>query len=143
MKKMLLMPLAALCVMLTGCSDSNSGSHQSVKDFKGTYSLSQSSGSIAGDTYNFDYGVVTWTFDPSTRKVTVVNNNDNPEAYDGPDSGTYDYSVVNSDNPQLCEKVLLVNNVDYGCFEVDDIKMNLSNNFADGYVFNFSRLIME
>lgn len=138
MKKLLyFLPLAfgALCL---SCSDDDGPSPEA--DFNGIYQLIEASGSIAGGTYEYDPGLITWSFNPSDNTVTIVNNNIDPMAYDGPDTGIYTYNVEPSDSPELCENVLTIDGVDYGCYMITANGLLISNTYADGYTFTFSRM---
>ncbi len=138
MKKFLFLLPLACGALLFSCSDDDSASPEA--EFTGIYQLTQASGSIAGGSYEYDPGLITWSFNPSNNTVTIVNNNVDPMAYDGPDTGIYTYSVEASEVPDLCDTVLKIDGVDYGCYMITTNGLTVSNTYVDGYTFSFQRM---
>lgn len=138
MKKLLYLLPFAFGALFVSCSDDDSSNPEA--DFTGIYQLTHAAGSIAGGSYDYDPGLITWTFNPSNNTVTIVNNNDDPMAYDGPDTGIYTYSVEASEVEGMCDTVLKVDGAEYGCYTFTTNGLTVTNNYADGFTFTFQRM---
>lgn len=140
MKKILYLLPLALLALCTGCSQDDDTT-DFEQPFNTTYWLTEGTGSIMGGSYSYDFGMITWSFNAEEHTVTIHNNNDDPMAYDGPDTGIYPYSIVDSELPSMCEKVLVIDGVDYGCFTVTENGLELNNTYADGYKFVLTKAV--
>lgn len=137
MKKFFLLVPLTLLALCTSCTqDDDAGNPES--EFTATYFLTNGSGSIAGGNFNFEPGLISWSFDSENHTVTIVNNNPDPMAYGGPDSGIYPFSIGDSELPEMCEHVLIVDGVDYGCYTITANGLTLTNTYADGYTYTFT-----
>lgn len=119
-----------LVLILSGCSNDSDSSGAIVA---GKWKLVQVSGSFAGTQSNFEPGTISWEFNPKNQSVKVINNNTNENLTDLFESGTYDYSIVTSENPEICSKILKINNIDMGCFEIVNGDLKIDQAYVDGY----------
>ena len=90
-----------LVLILSGCSNDSDNSGAIVA---GKWKLVQVTGSFAGTQSNFEPGTISWEFNPRNQSVKVINNNTDEDLTDLFESGTYDYSVVTSENPKYAQK---------------------------------------
>lgn len=119
-----------LVLILSGCSNDSDNSGAIVA---GKWKLVQVTGSFAGTQSNFEPGTISWEFNPRNQSVKVINNNTDEDLTDLFESGTYDYSVVTSENPEICSKILKINNIDMGCFEIVNGDLKIDQAYVDGY----------
>ncbi|MEO9872819.1 hypothetical protein [Ekhidna sp.] len=96
------------------------------------WDLMNVNGGLLGVDTDFPAGSITWEFDES--KVKVVNNNPNDEmVYDGFDSGSYDYSIKETNG----EKTLLVSAQDLGSAYIINDELVIDQRAADGFQIRF------
>lgn len=131
MKKQLLILGILLAVIISGCSSETRSSHDSIVD--GQWKLTRVTGSFAGVESNFVPGVITWSFNPTTQTVTVVNNNTNNNLTDIFETGVYNYQIVSSQNPDLCSEILKIDGMEMGCFSLAGNELKIDQSFSDGY----------
>lgn len=131
MKKSLSILGIVIAVMAMGCSSDSNSSHDSIVD--GQWKLVHVSGSFTGIASDFDPGIITWDFNPTTQTVTVVNNNTDDSKTDIFETGVYNYQIVAGENPQLCAEVIKIDNVEMGCFSIVDGNLQIDQAFLDGY----------
>lgn len=80
-------------ITLSACSDSYDD--PKVDILSGVWNVQNISGGLVGMDQDFESGTITWTFNTATSSVTVVNNNVLADViYDGLNSGTYPYSIL-------------------------------------------------
>ena len=131
MKKSIALLGILLTILLAGCSN-DSSSHSKVLD--GQWKLVHVGGSFGGVSNDFNPGIITWTFNPTTQTMTVVNNNTDDNLTDIFETGVYNYQIVDSENPDLCSEVLKIDNVEMGCFSVVNDSLHIDQSFLDGYL---------
>lgn len=104
----------------------------------GRWNLVQVSGTIAGTTYNFTYGDVTWDF--ALQSVIVTNNNLNENLIGTFESGTYSYQVSNvAVEAFSCVQTISFFADDVNCLQFDNNTLYISQNIADGITLKFNR----
>lgn len=70
----------------------------------------------------------------------MVNTNTDEAKQDLFETGTYDYGMqANTATPELCNEVILLNGIDYGCFGIDNGQLIISQIEADGYYIKLIR----
>ncbi|MGC4041354.1 MAG: hypothetical protein QM710_11380 [Flavobacterium sp.] len=116
---------------MTSCSSDSNSARSSIVD--GQWKLTNVSGSIIGSSSDFEPGMITWDFNPTTQTVTVVNNNTDENKTDIFETGIYNYQIVANDNPELCSQVIKIDNIEMGCFNIVEGKLKIDQAFADGY----------
>ena len=96
-------------------------------------------GGIAGTSYNFEPGTITWKFGNSNDTVIIDNKNTDASKEDFFSSGTYHYSfVTNTVTPQNCSETLKVDNMDFGCYSFGPTGyLTLTQTEADGFTLTF------
>ena len=132
--------------IITSCSDDNEptqfvnhtyNNNDTQETADGEWHLVQVTGSIAGINHLYEPGTITWTFNDNTT-VDVINTNTNDALTDFFDSGNYAYSFEeNVDAPEMCDSVLFLNGLNFGCQDIDGNTMLLTNTWADGYQLKF------
>ncbi len=120
-----------LALVLTSCSNDSNPSHASIVD--GQWKLIQVSGSFTGIASDFDPGLITWNFNPTTQTVTVVNHNTDENKTDIFETGVYNYQIVASENPDLCSQIIKIDNVEMGCFNIVEGNLKIDQAFVDGF----------
>lgn len=119
-----------LCTIIS-CNDTE-GTETYGSDLKGTWKLIRSSGGIAGTLITYPEGSEVWVFDPATNKVNVTSNSEGPLA-----TGNYTYGFVSSDAPDLCPLTIQIDNVDFGCYSIEDGVLSINQGYADGLNHEF------
>lgn len=119
-----------LALLFSGCNN-DSNNQTSIVD--GQWKLVHVTGSFAGVSSDFEPGVITWTFNPTTQMVTVVNNNTDVSLTDLLETGVYNYQIVASQNPDMCSEVIQIDNMDMGCFSIVDGNLVIDQAVLDGY----------
>ena len=131
--------LIALCCMfiLTGCSVGNDVNTQQT--YKRLWHLINVTGGIGGVNENFEPNTIVWSFNETTAKLTVTNDNPDDTIEDGLDSGTYDYSIINANG----ESYLVINDNELGELSFSQTGMGINENVkstgtgADGFLYLF------
>lgn len=130
----------------TGCNnddDKGPGPDPQNTELEGKWNLVNISGGFAGFNYDFEKGLITWTFDESEKKIVVVNNNP-ADVYDALGMGTYDYEYVLTDS-QSCNSTLNITQGDsevlynFGCHEIDGTTLTFSQIEVDGFKLTLVR----
>lgn len=142
MRKISTLFVILFLTVMTACSDDLATKQlvntQEAAD--GEWHLVQVTGSIAGVNHVFEPGTITWTFNDNGT-VSVINTNTNESLSDFFNTGTYEYSfVANEDAPEMCESVLMVDNIDFGCHDLDGDHLTLTNVWVDGYQLKFVKM---
>ena len=118
-------------LFLISCSrDSNSAPIDAVQ---GQWKLVNVTGTFAGVNDNFNPGLITWTFNPITQTVTVVNNNTDANKWDVLETGVYNYQVVNAQPEFPCDEFLKIDGAEMGCFTVSGNHLIIDQSVADGF----------
>lgn len=131
-KSLLILGILFSLVASSCCSSGDNSSEGGV--VAGQWKLINVSGSFAGVDSDFEPGVITWNFNPTTQTVTVVNNNTDENKTDIFETGIYNYQIVPNENPELCSEILKIDNIEMGCFGIVDGKLKIDQAFADGYM---------
>jgi len=136
MKKQFSILGLSLVLALGSCSKESSGSTD--VPISGQWKLVAVDGTFAGIHDNFAEGVITWDFNPATQKVTVVNNNTNPDLWDMLETGVYTYHFVN--NPDVpCAESIDIGGTVYGCYSIANNNLVIDQSIADGYKISLKR----
>lgn len=130
-KKQLSFLAISLSMLFFSCSSDSKPSQEKI--LQGRWKLVHVSGSFAGASSQFEPGVITWTFNTATNKVTIVNNNTDENLTDLFDTGVYNYQIVQSDNPEICPQVIKIDNIEMGCFSLSEGSLKIDQAFLDGY----------
>jgi len=135
--KRLLVPFALFFILLTlGCSrDSNS---TPIDPVQGQWKLVNVSGTFTGINHDYTPGLITWTFNPITQTVTVVNNNTDNNKWDVLDTGVYNYQIVADNQEYPCDEILKIEGGDMGCFTVSANSLLIDQSVADGFAIQFT-----
>jgi hypothetical protein len=136
MKKQLSILGILLALIAFGCSSDSNSPHANIVD--GQWKLVHVGGSFAGVSSDFEPGIITWDFNPTTQTVTVVNNNADDNKTDIFETGVYNYQVVANPDPQTCSEILKIDNVEMGCFSIVDGNLRIDQAFADGYTLTLA-----
>jgi hypothetical protein len=143
MKKWIFILVAISASFLTGCDEDLAATplnNPPTEFADGEWHLVQVTGSIAGINHIYEPETITWTFNDDGT-VDVINTNTNDSMTDFLDTGTYEFSFeVNDDAPEMCASVMFIENVNYGCQEIDGNEMTLTNTWADGYELRFTKM---
>jgi hypothetical protein len=141
MKKIKLFFLVLSALLLAGCSnDNDSGGQTDDPMIADTWKLLAVHGGIGGIIHEFPENSVTFDFNTTAHTVAVVNNSPDGTSYGVPATGTYDYEyVTNTSTPELCAETIIIGTDDYGCAFVEGDALSLTQQYADGYAYEFSR----
>jgi hypothetical protein len=134
--KKLILPFALLLIfILSSCSrDSNS---TPIDPVQGQWKLVNVTGTFAGINHDFNPGLITWTFNPITQTVTVVNNNTDDSKWDSFDTGVYNYQIATDEQDYPCDEIIKVDGGNMGCFTVSGTNLVIDQSVADGITLTF------
>lgn len=126
---------------ISACSDRD----DTVADFlHGSWAIQNISGGLAGVDQDFVAGTVSWTFDSGTNMLTVENNHELEDVvYDGLDSGTYEYSILQVET----QSFLIIDEVEFAGLDFLTNQMLLDQNKlsagtgTDGFLLLFNRVV--
>jgi hypothetical protein len=136
--------LKTLCLLalftFASCSDDDNTNTNPNQVLTDSWSLLQTTGTIAGITHDFTIGTIVWKFNPNNT-VTVTNNTTDENLQSGFPSGTYQYTV--NDNPLTasCQKNITINLEKFGCISINDNQMDINQNTADGINYHFEKVM--
>lgn len=139
MKNLKLLALFALFTF-GSCSDDDNQNTNPSETLTDSWSLLQTTGTIAGITHDFTYGTIVWKFNPNNT-VTVTNNNIDENLQSGFPSGTYNYIVNNNPLTASCPKNITINLEEFGCISINDNQMDINQNVADGINYHFEKVM--
>lgn len=130
--------LLCLAVMFYGCDKDEKNNADPIY---GVWNLKNVSGGFAGVDDDFNDGAIIWTFNLQNGTLVVQNNNDSNAIYDGLDSGTYTFSILEKGQKEY----LLVDNSELGGMSllqnemvIDQNKMSTANG-ADGFILKLQK----
>ena len=135
MKSTFFMFLIAISALATSCDNDDDSLRQPT--ISGTWNLINITGGLAGIDADFEPGVITWTFNAETSMLSVENNHpENETIYDGLETGTYSYSISNTDD----EARLIIDDGDFGSYILSKNQLIIDQYYgADGYLFTLER----
>ncbi len=87
----------AIVLSVTSCSLKND-TDQDQQTYKSLWHLINVSGGVSGVNDSFSLGTIVWSFNETTLKLTIENDNTDDTKQDGWDSGTYDYLLDQTDS---------------------------------------------
>jgi len=131
----ILIAVLALFTLLS-CNDDDGNP---VNTIDGQWRLARVSGGLTGIEQTFMDDTIKWEFHPENNTLVVVNNNTDENLYDGLESGTYSYTIVNNPNSQDCTNTLLINNETFGCVTIEEFKLTIDDSYADGFKYELYR----
>lgn len=136
MEKLIITLLSVL--IISSCSNSDNESKEDI--LTGVWNVQNISGGFVGMDQDFETATITWTFNASDSKLTVVNNNVLVDViYDGLDSGSYPYSIIEVDD----ESFLEINGQEFAGISITNGQLVLDQNKistgsgADGFILLF------
>lgn len=133
--------LSILCFALfTSCSEDDDEIVNNPPEETGGWSLTNVSGTLIGLDVDVDPGVIVWEFNQTDATVTVTNNSNDEMFSNILDPGTYPY-VIQDNQTTLgnCPQVMVIDGINFGCYEVEGNTMTLSAAAADGYNLTFTQ----
>ncbi|WP_133248451.1 hypothetical protein [Flagellimonas aquimarina] len=131
--------ITILCfIALTACSNTDNESKEDI--LSGVWNVQNISGGFVGMDQDFEEETITWTFNADNSTLTVVNNNVLVDViYDGLDTGSYPYTIIEVDNERFLEidgqefgGILFTN----GQLLLDQNKISTGSG-ADGFILLF------
>ena len=145
MKQNILILLASFFITFS-CSVDNKSNDISDENVISLWHLTSASGGISGVNDQFSLGIIGWVFDDENGTVTIENNNSDSGKEDGLDSGTYNYSIIETetasfiivDGIELGELLFTSNNF----FEINQNETS-TGPAADGYIYTFQRTFVN
>ena len=127
--------------ILTNCqNDDNNSDNTDI--LNGQWNLINISGGIAGNNIDFENRLIFWSFNSENSTLTITNNNSDSTINDGLDSGTYSYSIQNSNGKSF----LFINNSEFGNITVLDGELLINQNIftnangADGFILKLNKI---
>ncbi|WP_310556142.1 hypothetical protein [Flavobacterium sp.] len=131
-----------LISILSSCNDNNDTNNNTPAPINasvnGTWKLIKVSGMLSGIEHNFAPGIITWTFDESSQKVTVVNTNANSNLDDVLESGIYSYETTSNPAQELlCVESVKINSENYGCVSFENNQLRIDESYLDGATLDF------
>ena len=138
MKTIKLLGLFILLFQLSACTDDFDDNlpEKPEPTLLGSWKLVNVSGGFANQNFDFEAGLITWTFNDN-QTVTIVNNNTDDSKADYFDSGIYPYEYVLTndsgqnineviiDGQRMGETVLLINQLTMDQSPFDGMKVRL------------------
>jgi hypothetical protein len=138
MKNLKLLSVLVMLVSFLACDNTESNQKtQHGDDLIGIWKLVKVYGGIAGTMFTYPEGTITWTFDPNTKILNVVNNNTAESADGDLETGNYSYEFVDGETGGMCEVILKINQSEYGCYYINEGRLLISQNYADGLTYEF------
>lgn len=128
-----------LLVLLNSCCNNDDG-NPVANPLAGKWHLVQVSGTFAGIHHLYEPGTISWEFDTIHHQFKVINTNTDESLQDLFETGNYTYSIeANTATPELCEESMVLNTIDYGCFDINDNELIISQIESDGYYVKLIR----
>ncbi|MFD2562119.1 hypothetical protein [Aquimarina rubra] len=121
-----------LSIILISCSNDDDNSTPTLQ---GEWNLVNVSGGFIGLDADIAKGVIVWDFNTTTGMVTIVNNSTDTDINTILPSGTYSYSV----SAPADADTLVVNDVNYGRINLENMVFTVTESFDDGFIFRFER----
>lgn len=138
MKILKLLSFFAITLLL-GCNNNDDDSGHDTT-LSGQWKLVEVSGTITGIRDQFAPGTIEWNFNTSDQTFRVVNNNTDANKQDVFESGTYDYSfAANEIAPDLCNRTIVLDGTNYGCFMATTTTLQINQGEADGIIIKLIR----
>jgi hypothetical protein len=138
MKSIQLLSFFLLLIVVSSCSKSNDPETPIAK-IDGQWKLVYFNGSFTGASYSFEPGIITWTFNPITQKVFVVNNNTNTNLNGVLETGIYDYQIIDNPESSICTDAIKVGGTEMGCVSITTDNLDINQTFDDGFQVHFIR----
>ncbi len=139
MKTITFFKILFIVLFLNSCCNQDDG-NPVENSLNGKWHLVQVSGSFAGINHLFEPGTISWEFNDSNHKFKVINTNTDESLQDLFETGTYDFAIqTNTATPELCNEVIHLDGIDYGCFGIDDNELIISQIETDGYYIKLIR----
>jgi hypothetical protein len=131
--------ITILCfITLTACSNTDNESKEDI--LSGVWNVQNINGGFVGMDQDFEEETITWTFNADNSTLTVVNNNVLVDViYDGLDTGSYPYTIIEVDN----ERFLEIDGQEFGGISFTNGQLLLDQNKistgsgADGFILLF------
>lgn len=124
---------------LTNCSINNDNTQPKVTEVY--WSLTNTTGGLAGVNDNFDKGEIKWVFNELTETLIVENDNTDDTKQDGLDSGNYAYSVLEVG----LNSFLIIESEEVGRLTISISKLIIDENqtsqgdLNDGFIYTFTK----
>ncbi|OBX22155.1 hypothetical protein LX77_03201 [Gelidibacter algens] len=105
----------------------------------GSWNLKTAKAGLLGIDEDFETGIITWAF--NNQNLTVVNNTTDENSYSGYESGTYSYSIVESNG----NSYITINNAEVGKYILSKNNLTINENELqsgsgnDGFILAFER----
>lgn len=139
MKTVNLLKIIMIALLLRSCCTRDNGNLLD-NTLNGKWHLVQVSGGFAGFNHLYEPGTISWEFNTADNSLKVINTNTDKSLEDLFETGNYSYdTTANRATPELCEKVILLNDIDYGCFEIENKRLIISQIETDGYYIKLIR----
>lgn len=140
MKTKILTLLVTLAVILfTSCN--NDDDVTPVEPINGTWNLTNILGGFAGIDDDYASGVITWTFNTQNMTLHVENNNTQETIFSGFETGTYPYTLVESNGNEYVH----IDGEEFGGYVINSDGMIINQNeiqdgvLVDGFILHFER----
>lgn len=145
MKRYILILLASFFITMS-CSVDDKSDDISNENIISLWHLVNTTGGISGANDQFSLGIVIWTFDEENGTLTIENNNSDGAKEDSLDSGTYNYSITETDTTSF----IIVDGIEMGelsftsnnFFEINQNETS-TGPAADGYIYTFQRTFVN
>jgi outer membrane lipoprotein-sorting protein len=135
MKKIALLFLMSSTLCLTNCSDDDSKKAESASKLDGKWKLVSITAPMVSETHTIKNGSVSWQFDESENRVTVISTSD--DDLNPLESGNYTYSINKVES--ICDESLKVGEIDFGCISIDNNTLTVSTAYVDGNAYIFKK----
>ena len=112
-------------------------SHESLSDeenLMGTWNLIHVSGGVDGRNLVFEPGLIIWTFNDNTHKVTIINSSENGLSVF--QSGIYSYSIERVGN----YKTITIDGIHFGQIEISQNQVLIDQKVADGVLLELKKV---
>lgn len=127
--------LSTCLLMLTifGCS-----SDDPKTTLDGNWNLVRVEGGLAGTNDNFADGEVTWKFDTDTETFEVMGEVEDDREQILP-IGLYEYMLHENEEGAECNRNIMIDVVDFGCYRLEGQRLKIGSTDADGYLITLER----
>ena len=122
-----------LMLAITGCS-----SDDPKTTLDGNWNLVSVEGGLTGINDNFADGEVNWKFDTNAETFEVSGEVGDDREQLLP-AGLYDYMLTDNEEGSECNRNIVVDVVDFGCYQLQGQRLKIGSTDGDGYLITLER----
>ena len=139
MKTINLLKIIVITLLFNSCCNQDDG-NPVENSLKGKWYVVEIIGGFTGTNATFQEGVISWGFNSAENTLHIVNYSNDDSVESLFETGTYTYGVqTNTATPELCEETIILDNIDFGCFKIENDELIISQIESDGYYIKLIR----